>query len=139
MSKPTTRTNHWSSIGLSVDVLLSDLEQIVIDVPLWEWSGGKQTLIGTEKFLLESLSYHTDSDSGEFILQSIRGRGFRRDKKLKAREHWINNNWITQEVIDQIPVEYHNYAEKEFSYRIEEMEQDLQTYKTNGLVIKAKK
>jgi hypothetical protein len=136
MSKPETNTSSHDWLSLSVDVVLSDLEQIVIDVPVYDWRNGNQTIVATEKFLLERLSYATKEESGDFVLDHLSGRGFRRDKKLRVRDTWVYQ--ITQEVIDQIPAEYHKYAEKEFSCRIEEMEKEIQTYKANGLVIKPK-
>jgi hypothetical protein len=136
LEKTKATTNPYISLGLSVDVYLSDIEKIVIDIPLKEWQGGQYVVTGTEKFLLESISYSTSRKDEEFAIDHIRGRGFRRDKKLKVRDNWCYD--LTQEVLDQIPVAYHDYAKKEFAECMEAMERDLQTIKSNGVLVKEK-
>ena len=135
LEKPKTTTDSHTMFGLSVTVELSDLDKIVIDVPVKEWQNGNYVSTGTEKYLLEKLYYRTNDE--EFILDHIGGRGFRRDKKLRVRDSWSYD--ITQEVIDQIPASYHEYAKEQFEVELAEVEKELLAIKAKGLIVKARK
>ena len=134
INKQSTSTTTHSGVSVSVYVFLSDLEQIVIDVPIVEWKNGSRIHVGTEKFRIEELNYGTHE--GQFKLNGISGRGFRQDGKLKVRDTHLY--YYDQAVLDQIPDEYHDYAIKAFAKEVVELENELQAIKHNGLEIKTK-
>ena len=138
IEKAETTTRTWGSVDFTISVHLSDLEQIVIDVPVYEWRGGQNTLIATERARLEAFHYSFKRDCDEpMVISHIIVRGFRQDKRLKARNTHLY--YVTDEVLAQIPDEYHNYARKAFAEHIEKSRKDLLQIEANGLVIKGNK
>jgi hypothetical protein len=135
ITKTESDVRVWGGVSFSISVHLADLEQIVIDVPVYEWRGGQNNLIGTEKGRLEALHYDFKRDVDEPMrLSHIIVRGFRQDKRLKARTNHLYR--VTNEVIAQIPDEYHDYARKAFAEKISSNRQELLTMEANGLEIK---
>jgi hypothetical protein len=134
INKQSTDTQARSGLSVSVYVYLSDLEQIVIDVPITDWRNGLRKVVGTEKFRIEELNYSTHE--GQFYLSGISGRGFRQDGKLKVRDTHLY--FYDQATLDQIPSEYHNYAIEAFAKEVVEIENELTAIKHNGLQVKAK-
>jgi hypothetical protein len=138
IEKAETTTRTWGSVNFSISVHLADLEQIVIDVPVTEWRNGTNTVVGTEKARLEAFHYSFKRDCDEpMVLSHIIVRGFRQDKKLKARNTHLYN--VTDEVLAQIPDEYHNHARKAFAEQIEKSRNELLQIEANGLVIEGDK
>ena len=130
-----TKVHATSSLSFYCYVTLKDSEQIIIDIPEKEWTGGSYKLTGEiKKVRLEQICYQSGyGDNPQVYLFSIQVRGFRKDKGLRYREHSVHNP--DQEVIDQIPAEYHTYARVAFVKKVAELQEQLTTMTNGGIQI----
>jgi hypothetical protein len=136
--KNTTDVNTTSNLSFNSYVTLKDSEQIIIDLEEKEFQHvqGKYISVKTgviKKVRLEQLIYQSDWTDGITKLCSIEVRGFRKDGGLRYRSdrHYA----VEQEVIDQIPDEYHNYAREAFAQEIVKLQQQLTTMTNEGVKI----
>jgi hypothetical protein len=116
-------------------VTLKDSEQIIIDIPEKEWTGGTYKSTGViKKVRLEQICYQSGyGDNPQVYLYSIEFRGFRKDKGLRYRTERLHSP--DQEVIDQIPDEYHTYARVAFVKKVAELQEELTTMTNGGIQI----
>lgn len=129
-------------ITVSITVPLEGADQLVLDTfnyeSVWNQSGSSNwTYVQKEplKFMLNSIEY-TLSDT-EFSINYIKATGFRKDKKLRARESYFHaTNPQFQDLVKQIPDHFHDKARAEFDKVTEGLIDRLTIAKQKGLTIK---
>lgn len=139
--KEETKINTSSNLSFYSYITLKDSEQIIIDIEEKELQSvnGNYTQVKTgviKKFRLEELIYQSDYADGIVKLYAIEVRGFKKDMGLRYRSDRQYN--LDQEVIDQIPDEYHNYAKEAFAKEVIELQQRLTTMTNEGVQIGTK-
>ena len=136
--KEETKVNTSSNLSFNSYTTLKDNEQILIDIEEKDYQSvnGNYTQVKTgvvKKFRLEELIYQTDYKDGVVKLYAIEVRGFKKDMGLRYRSD--RHYDLDQEVIDQIPDEYHNYAREEFAKEVIRLQQQLTTMTNEGVKI----
>jgi hypothetical protein len=132
--KDKTEVNVSSNLSFYCYTTLNDKEQIIIEIEETEYKmiQNNYTRVSTgviKKVRLEKIVYQRSrGDNHEVGLYSIEVRGFRKDKGLRYRTDTLYNP--TQQVIDQIPDEYHNYAREAFVTEMKQLQEEL-TFITN--------
>lgn len=138
-----TKINAHYSFGMNIAVTLSDEEQFLVEIPVFEnaWSSTNRNIIGTRKVRVERLSYE-DKD-GKIGLRSINYRGFCKDGSLRVKDEYEykpNGSYYSQvevwnALFQAIPTHYHNHAITEFNKLIVEALNEVTTLQKNGVVI----
>lgn len=139
--KEETKVNTNSNLSFHCYVTLKDSEQIIIDIEEKDYQtvNGNYTLVKTgvvKKVRLEELIYQSDYADGIVKLSAIEVRGFKKDMGLRYRSDRYFS--VDQEVIDQIPDEYHNYAREAFAKEVIELQQRLTKMTNKGVKIGSK-
>lgn len=130
-----------SLITLDYDVDLEGTDQIVVDTFNYEqqYSNSIQNWTYTKKepikVVLKELKYELDDD--QFCLERIVVVGFRKDKKLRARQEWLwKSNPQFQDIVAQIPDHFHDKARAKFAEVIQHMKNKIELVERNGVKIK---
>jgi hypothetical protein len=132
---------RYQGISFAIETTLSDYDQIVIDVPVFQ--GGYNTTTGnwqsvptgeTVKFRLEKLEYNLVNRKDNSVgIYSLYGRGFTKANNLRVQGHGYNNEQITDEILAQIPDHYHDKAKEQFLLTAKELTEQMNTINANGL------
>ena len=133
-----TKINTSSNLSFHSYITLKDSEQILIDMEEKDYQtvNGNYTKVKTgviKKVRLEELIYQSDYADGIVKLYAIEVRGFKKDMGLRYRSD--RHYDLDQEVIDQIPDKYHNYAREAFAKEVTELQQRLTTMTNEGVKI----
>lgn len=133
-------TNTSYSLDFDCCVQLPETKQIIINVLEKVFDNVKDCWVDTmKKYRLEELTYKREkysSYSPNAVLTSITVRGFKKDETLKYRTKNISYRYITKEVLEQIPDEYHDTARAEFAETMKKMHNELTEITNNGIQIK---
>mgnify|MGYP006277385327 FL=1 len=138
-----------SSLGLSYKCSFLPTEEIILYTheyeTVWNYSaGGTHTFIKKEpiKFILKELCYsynhynHYDDYGDSFHLDRIVVLGFRKDNKVKAKTEWLNTRTPQfDEVVSQIPDNYHDRARKAFQELTQQLQEELNRVIKNGVKV----
>lgn len=123
---------------------LQDTKQKIVDTHNYETSyqNGNWVSVKKEpiKVILKELHYSLDEDKMAFELDCIVVLGFRKDKRIKAREEYLyRRSGMTDqfnEVLSQIPDSYHDSAKETFHLKMKELIDQLDQIAKNGVIIK---
>ena len=139
---PTTEAtvNAQSSFGFSCYVQLAETERIFIEMGQMVYDQNLRKYVlsaDKEKYQLEELQYHLGygDEANTATFHNAVVRGFRKDGALRYRTTYIPHHAI-QEVLKQIPDQYHDYARQAFDEKMAELQKKLDTTIKNGVVIK---
>jgi hypothetical protein len=137
----TTTTTKWQGITFGIETILSDYDQIVIDVPVFQ--SGYNSTTGhwqvvatseTRKFRLEKLEYSLVNRQNNSVgIHSLYGRGFTKANTLRVQGTSFYNENITDEILAQIPDHYHDKAKEQFLLTAKELTEQMNQINANGL------
>jgi len=137
----TTTTTKWQGITFGIETILSDYDQIVIDVPVFQ--SGYSNTTGhwttyptgeTFKWRLEKIEYSLQGREYDAVsISSLYGRGFTKAKTLRVHGGGLYTDQITDEVLAQIPVHYHDKAKEQFLATAKELTEQMKRINANGL------
>ena len=137
----TTTTTKWLGITFGIETILSDYDQIVIDVPVfqggyhpttrnWEYLPTGETF----KWRLEKIEYSLQGREYDAVsISSLYGRGFTKANTLRVNGMGLYNEQLTDEVLAQIPVHYHDKAKEQFLATAKELTEQMKRINANGL------
>jgi len=135
---PTTKAEvrAGGSLSFSCDVSLSEAEQIIISVEEAEYDWATQTSTKTgviKKYRLETISYRSgySTDNEAVAISNVEVRGFKKDGGLRYRTEHLYR--VTNDITEQIPDSYHDYARKEFAKSMVELQDRLTQMTNNGV------
>ena len=142
------KDTEYSDCGLSLEhkTRLQDTKQIVVDTFKYENSWNNITNNWTSvrkepiKVIVKELHYSFDWTTNKFELQTIVVLGFRKDKKVRASEDYLNktsawNSSQFQDIISQIPDSFHDNARESFIKMTNEVQEKLNQTITNGVTV----
>lgn len=137
----TSTTTKWQGITFGIETVLSDYDQIVIDVPVFQ--SGYNNTTGhweahptgdTYKWRLEKIEYSLQGREYDAVsISSLYGRGFTKANTLRVNGGGLYSQQITDEVLAQIPAHYHDHAKAQFLVTAKELTEQIKTINANGL------
>lgn len=133
----------WLMLRMEYEIDLEGVEQLVVDTFNYEqvydpktqdWVYNQKEPI---KVMLSRFMYSYDEDDKEFQLDAIVVKGFRKDKKIMAREWYFRiHSPQYKDVLAQIPDSFHDRARQAHAEMTAQLESNLDSIKRNGVVIK---
>lgn len=134
-------------LRMNYEVMLEGVEQLVVDTFNYEqvYDSNKQEWVYNQKepikVMLKKLMYSYDEETNQFELDMIVVNGFRKDKKIMAREWYFGKGRYHahaqyKDVLAQIPDSFHDRARQAHIEMTAQLESNLNSIKRNGVVIK---
>lgn len=146
--KATSETvTRYQGIRFAIETILSDYDQIVIDVPVFQ-NGYNSTTKNwevvatgeTRKFRLEKIKYSLVNENNDSVgIHTLQGRGFTKANTLRVQSSSFYNDHITDEILAQIPNHYHDKAKEQFLLTAKELTEQMNTINANGLSLTLQK
>lgn len=144
--QPLELLDHSYRFQMSYEYQLEDTKQILIEYHNYttqhnngNWVHVKQD---KKKAILTEIHYQYETETNEFSIEYFVIQGFRKDKKIRARKEWVNaqSNWtpkeLIQEILAQIPDNYHDQARQAFAQMTDTLQKRLTDTINKGVVIK---
>jgi hypothetical protein len=137
----TSTTTKWKGITFGIETILSDYDQIVIDVPVFQ--SGYNSITGhwevvptneTRKWRLERIEYSlTNRQDNAVGIHALFGRGFTKANTLRVQTSSFYSEQMTDELLSQIPDHYHDKAKEQFLLTAKELTEQMNQINANGL------